>query len=122
MLQEGNIRPFNSTVGSPVLFMPKPNGRGLRLCIDYRHLIDYMKNDRTPLLIMEELSARVNGATHISKVDLKSGYNLIRVAHGHEKYMRFRTKFGRYEYYVIPFGICNVPATFPREINRILRP
>jgi len=71
---------------------------------------------------MEELSARVNGATHITKVDLKSGFHLIRMALGHEKYTAFRTKFGLYEYLVMLFGLCNAPATFQREINRILRP
>jgi hypothetical protein len=66
MTKEGKIRPSSSTVRSPILFVPKPNGRGLRLCIDYRHLNNYSKKDKTPLPIMEQLSARVKGATHIT--------------------------------------------------------
>jgi len=122
MIKEGKIRPSSSAVGSPILFLPKPNGCGLRLCIDYRHLNDYTKKDRTPLPIMEELSARVRGATHITNLDLKSGFRLVRMAVGHEMYTAFRTKFGLYEYLVMPFGLCNAPATFQREIDRILRP
>lgn len=71
MIKQAMIRPSSSTVGSPTLFVPKPNGRRLRLCIDYRHLNDYTKKDKTLLPIMEELSARVKGATHITRVDLK---------------------------------------------------
>ena len=122
MIKEGKIRPSSSTVGSPILFIPKPDGRGLRLCIDYQHLNDYTKKDKTPLPIMEQLSARVSGATHITKVDLKLGFYLIRMALGHEKFMAFRTTFGLDEYLVMPFGLCNAPATFQTEINRILRP
>jgi hypothetical protein len=121
MIKEGKIRPSSSTVGSPILFVPKPNCRGLRLCIDYRHLNDYTKKDKTPLPIMEELSARVRGANHITKVDLRSGFYLIRMALGHEKCTAFCAKFGLYKYLVMLFGLCNKPATFQREINRILQ-
>jgi len=71
---------------------------------------------------MSELQGRINGATHMTRVDLKSRFHLLRMALGHEKYTAFHTKFGLYDYMVMPFGITNAPATFQREINRILRP
>lgn len=46
----------------------------------------------------------------------------MRMALGHEKFTAFRTKFRLYEYLVMPYGLCNAPVTFKREINRILRP
>ena len=34
MIRERKIRPSSSSAGSPILFVPKPNGKGLRLCLD----------------------------------------------------------------------------------------
>jgi len=96
--------------------------KGLRLCVDYRHLNDHTKKDKTPLPIMDELSRKMRDCTHITKIDMKAGFHLMRMAMGHEKFTAFRTKFGLYEYMVMPFGLTNAPTTFQREINQILRP
>jgi hypothetical protein len=122
MIKEGKIQPSSSTVGSPVLFVPKPNGQGLRLCVDYRHLNDYTKMDRTPLPTMKELQSRLNSAIHIANIDLKSEVHFMRMALWHEQFPAFHTIFGLYEYMVMPFGCCNALLTFQREISRILRP
>jgi len=122
MIKEGKIRPSSSPIGSPILFVAKPNGKGLRLCVDYRHLNSNKIKDKTLLPIMQELQDRLRGADFITKVDLKAGFHLIRMMLGHEKFTAFRTKFGLFEYMVMPFGLTNAPATFQREINRILRP
>jgi hypothetical protein len=122
MIKEGKIWPSNSMVGSLKLFVPKPIGRCLGICIDYRHLNDSTKQDRTPLPVLKELLARVTGATHITKGHSKSGFYLIGTILGHEKYTAFRSKFGLYEYFVMPFGVCNAPTTCRREINRISQP
>jgi len=59
MIMEKEIRPSSGSVGSPILFITKPNGKGLRLCVDYRHLNDHMNQDKTPLPIMDELSQKI---------------------------------------------------------------
>jgi len=122
MIKEGKVRQSSSPVGSPILFVPKPSGKGLRLCVDYRHLNKHTVKDKTPLPIMDELKQRLNGASFITKIDFKAGFHLMRMALGHEKYTAFRTKFGLFEYLVMPFGLTNAPATFQREVNQILRP
>jgi len=66
--------------------------------------------------------APVTGATHITKGDSKSGVYLIGTVLGHEKNTAFRSKFGLYQYLVMPFGVCNAPTTCQREINRISQP
>jgi hypothetical protein len=121
-INEKKIRPSSSSVGSPILIVPKPNRKVLRLCVDYRHLNDQTKKDKTPLPIMDELSRKMRDCDFITKIDMKAGFHLMRMAMGHEKFMAFRTKFGLYEYMVMPFGLTNAPATFQREMNRILRP
>jgi hypothetical protein len=55
-------------------------------------------------------------------MDMQAGFHLMCMAMGHEKFTAFWRKFGQYEYMVMPFGLTNTPATFQREINRILRP
>jgi hypothetical protein len=122
MIREKKIRPSSSSVGSPILFVPKPNGKGLRLCVDYRNLNDQTKKDKTPLPIMDELSRRMRDCDFITKIDMKTGFHLMRMAMGHDKFMAFRTRFGLNKYMVMPFGLTNAPATFQREMNRILRP
>jgi len=73
MIKEGKVGPSSTTVGSPVGWVPKPNGQGIRLCVEDGHSNDYTKKDKMPLPIMEELQARLHGA-HVSiEINLKSG-------------------------------------------------
>src|SRR5947209_2120103 len=98
MLKSGKIRPSQSPAGAPILFVPKPHGRGLRLCVDYRGLNKITVKNRYPLPLMDELRNRVQGSTRFTKIDLKSGYNLVRVAEGEEWKTAFRTRYGHFEY------------------------
>ena len=61
---------------------------------------------------MNELHDRVRGAKIFTKLDLKSGYNLIWIKEGNEWKTAFRTRYGLFEYKVMPFGLANAPATF----------
>jgi hypothetical protein len=121
MLKSGKIRPSKSPAGAPILFVPKKEGRGLRLCVDYRGLNKVTILNRYPLPLMTELRDRVAGSKIFTKLDLKSGYNLIRIKEGDEWKTAFRSRYGHYEYLVMPFGLANAPATFQNMMNEIFR-
>jgi hypothetical protein len=121
MMKTGKIRRSTSPAGSPILFVPKPNGRGLRLCVDYRGINRVTIPNRYPLPLMQELQDRTQGAQFFTKMDLKNGFHLIRIREGDEWKTAFRTRYGLYEFMVMPFGLTNAPATFQDMMNHIFR-
>lgn len=117
-LEKGLIRPSRSAAASPVLFVKKPNGK-LRFCVDYRGINRVIHANRAPLPIIKEILEKASTGRIFTKLDLKSAFNLIRIKPGHEWLTAFRTKYGLFEYLVVPFGGKNAPATFQGFINQI---
>jgi hypothetical protein len=75
--------------------------------------------NRRPLPLMNELRDRVQCAKIFTKIDLKAEFNLVRVEKGDEWKTAFRTRYGLYEYTVMPFGLANTPATFQEAMETI---
>jgi hypothetical protein len=89
IIREKKIQPSNISVGRRILFVPKPNGKGLRLCVDYHHLNDHTNKNKFPLPIMDELSRKMIDCNFITTIDMKAQYHLMGMAIGHEKFMAF---------------------------------
>lgn len=119
-VDRGRIRPSKSPAGAPILFVPKKDGT-LRLCVDYRGLNKMTVKNRYALPLISEILDRVAGAKYFSKIDIKEAYYRIRIKEGDEWKTAFRTRYGHYEYLVLPFGLTNAPATFQSYIHQALR-
>lgn len=119
-LAKGFIQPSTSSAGGPVLFAKKGDG-SLRLCVDCRGLNLITRKNRYPLPLISEALDRFVGAKIYTKLDIRAAYNRIRVKAGDEWKTAFRSRYGHYEYRVMPFGVVNDPATFQGYINSVLR-
>ena len=118
-LANGFIRPSKSPAGAPILFVGKPDG-SLRLCVDYRGLNNLTIKNRYPLPLIGESLDRLGRAKRFTQLDLTSAYHRMRIKEGDEWKTAFRTRYGHFEYQVMPFGLSNAPASFQGYINKIL--
>ena len=118
-LNKGWIRPSTSPAGAPIIFVPKKDG-SLRLCVDYRGLNAITGKNRYPLPLVSEILDRLSNAKIYTKLDLRDAYHRIRIKEGREWMTAFRTRYGHFEYTVMPFGLANAPATFQAYVNRAM--
>jgi hypothetical protein len=121
LLDKKFIRPSVSPWGAPVLLVKKKEGT-MRLCVDYRQLNKVTIKNRYPLPRIDDLMDQLVGASVFSKIDLRSGYHQIRVKTEDIQKTAFRTRYGHYEYSVMPFGVTNAPGVFMEYMNRIFHP
>jgi hypothetical protein len=120
-LKEGFIRLSTSPWGSSNIFVPKEDG-GLRMCVDYRALNKATIRNNYPLPRIDEFWDQIGGSQSFSSLDLRSGFNKIRIASEDTQKTCFRTRYGAYELLVVPFGLAGAPPIFQSLMNEVLRP
>ena len=92
------------------------------MCIDYWKINKVPVKNKYPLPRIEDLFDQLKGAGVFSKIDMRSGYYQLRVKDVDVPKTTFRTRYGHYEFLLIPFGLTNAPAAFMDLMNRVFRP
>ncbi|KAJ9552032.1 hypothetical protein OSB04_016077 [Centaurea solstitialis] len=131
-LDAGIIFPIaSSSWVSPVQCVPKKGGftvitndkneliptrvvSGWRICMDYRKLNKATQKDHFPLPFMDQMLDRLAGKEYYYFLDGYSGYNQIAILLEDQEKTTFTCPYGTFAFKRMPFGLCNVPATFQR--------
>ena len=119
-LKKGYIRPSKSPQTSPVLFVPKKD-RKRRMVQDYHYINKRMIKNSYPLPLISELIDSIGTKRMFTKMDLRWGYNNVRIKEGDEWKAAFTTYLGSFEPTVMCFGLTNSPATFQAMMNNLFR-
>ncbi|KAK3529642.1 hypothetical protein QTP70_032519 [Hemibagrus guttatus] len=119
MLNEGIIEPATGPWAAPVVIVQKPCGEP-RFCMDYRGLNQLTVKDSYPLPRVNESLDFLSRGKFLTTIDLARGYWQISMAEDARPKTVFVSHCGLFQIRVLPFGLCNAPATFQRLMNSVL--
>ena len=117
-LQNGQITPSTSPFGSPILLVKKKDN-SMRMCVDYRGLNDITVKNSFPLPRIDDLHDQLAHAVYFTKLDLFTGYHQIPIKSTDQHKTAFISRYGTFEFKVMPFGLANAPATFQSAMNAL---
>ena len=101
------------------MLVTKKNG-STRFCVDYRKLNEVTKKDSYQLPRTDDTLTTLSGSAWFSTLDLKSGYWQVGIHPQDKKKTAFSAESGLYQFTVMPFELCNAPATFERLMEMVL--
>ena len=119
LLEKDVITPSKSPWASGIVLVKKKDG-SQRFCIDYRRLNDVTIKDAYPLPRIDESLDQLAGSKWFSCLDMNSGYWQVELDEKDREKTAFISRKGLYEFKVLPFGLCNAPATFERLVEIVL--
>ncbi len=118
-LNVGLASPSNSCWSSPIVMVQKKD-QTYRLCVDYRTLNERTIKDAYPLPRIQDTLDTLSTAKWCSTLDLASGYWQVELTPQARQAAAFCSRKGLFAWNVMPFGLCNAPATFQRLMDRVL--
>jgi len=110
-LRKGYIWPSKSPQTVPVFFVGKKDGKK-RMVQDYRYLNEWTVKNNYPLSLISDVLENIGTKKIFTKMDLRWGYNNVRIKEGDKWKAAFMTLEGLFEPTVMFFGLTNSPATF----------
>ncbi len=119
-LKRGTIQESWSPYAANFFFIKKKD-RKLRPVQDYHPINKWTKRNQNVSPLIPQVINRLRGCTLFTKVDVRWGYNNIRIKEGDEWKATFLTPEGLFEPTVMFFGLTNSPATFQMMMNTIFR-
>ena len=120
MLAGGQIEPSDSPWSAPVVLVTKKDD-GTRCCVDYRRLNLVTVKDAYPLPRIDDTLDMLAGKRWFSTLDLASGHWQVFLSPEARCKIAFTTHSGLFQFKVMPFGLCNAPATFERLMDQVLQ-
>jgi len=119
-LRKGYIQLSKSPQTAPVFFVGKKDGKK-RMVQDYQYLNKWTIKNKYPLPLILDVLENIGTKKLFMKMDLRWGYNNMRIKEGDEWKAAFTTPEGSFELTVMFFGLTNSPATFQAMMNELLR-